>query len=163
VVPAPGRLGAGLGGRRAAPGAQITSLISYAHDVDFYAAWARLVVFDSSTRRPRRYAAGCAYLRGQGRGRIRGVRGLRRVLSELGPLVVEKKLPAIGAAPSSSYEGDGYVIVRHPDTTVVERALGHIVRRCGWISDDAHVLMLSPGYPAEMPYFTRALSRSARG
>ncbi len=28
------------------PGAQITSLISYAHDIDFYRAWARLVVFD---------------------------------------------------------------------------------------------------------------------
>ena len=28
------------------PGAQITSLISYAHDIDFYRAWARLVVKD---------------------------------------------------------------------------------------------------------------------
>jgi hypothetical protein len=55
------------------------------------------------------------------------VRGLRRVLADLGPIVVEKRLPKIGAVPSSSYEGDGYLIVRHPDTTVVERALGHIV------------------------------------
>lgn len=109
------------------PGAQITSLISYAHDVDFYAAWAKLVVFDRFEPPRRAYAAGCAYLRGQGKGRIQGVRGLRKVLAELGPLVVEKKLPAIGARPSTSYEGDGYVIVRHPDTTVVERALGHVV------------------------------------
>jgi biotin carboxylase len=109
------------------PGAQITSLISWAHDVDFYAAWARLVVFDAFDPPRRAYAAGCAYLRGQGRGRIRGVRGLRRVLAELGPLVVEKKLPVVEASPSSSYEGDGFVIVRHPDTTVVERALSHIV------------------------------------
>ncbi len=35
------------------PGAQITSLISYAHDVDFYAAWARLVVHGQFTP-PRR-------------------------------------------------------------------------------------------------------------
>jgi biotin carboxylase len=109
------------------PGAQITSLISYAHDVDFYAAWAKLVVFDRFDPPRRAYAAGCAYLRGQGRGRITGVRGLRKVLAELGPLVVEKKLPTVGAKPSTSYEGDGYVIVRHPDTTVVERALGHVV------------------------------------
>jgi hypothetical protein len=109
------------------PGAQITSLISYAHDIDFYAAWARLVVFDRFDPPRRAFAAGCAYLRGQGRGRIRGVRGIRRVLADLGPLVVEKRLPTVGASPSSSYEGDGYVIVRHPDTTVVERALGHIV------------------------------------
>jgi len=109
------------------PGAQITSLISYAHDVDFYAAWARLVVFDRFEPPRRAYAAGCAYLRGQGKGRIRGVRGLRKVLADLGPMVMEKKLPTIGARPSTSYEGDGYVIVRHPDTTVVERALGHLV------------------------------------
>lgn len=109
------------------PGAQITSLISYAHDIDFYAAWARLVVFDAFDPPRRVYAAGCAYLRGQGKGRIRGVRGIRKVLAELGPVVVEKQLPHLGARPSSSYEGDGYVIVRHPDTTVVERALGHIV------------------------------------
>jgi len=109
------------------PGAQITSLISYAHDVDFYSAWAKLVVFDRFDPPRREYAAGCAYLRGQGEGRIRGVRGIRKTLAELGDIVVEKKLPTIGAAPSTSYEGDGYVIVRHPDTTVVERALGYIV------------------------------------
>jgi hypothetical protein len=109
------------------PGAQITSLISYAHDVDFYAAWAKLVVFDRFEPPRRAFAAGCAYLRGQGKGRIRAVKGLRKALAELGPIVVEKKAPTIGAAPSTSYEGDGYVIVRHSDTTVVERALGHLV------------------------------------
>jgi hypothetical protein len=56
------------------PGAQITSLISWAHDVDFYRAWARLVVFEQFDPPERRYAAGCAYLRGQGRGRIGGAR-----------------------------------------------------------------------------------------
>jgi len=29
--------------------------------------------------------------------------------------------------PSDSYEGDGFVIVRHPDTAVVENALIEIV------------------------------------
>ena len=109
------------------PGAQITSLISYAHDIDFYAAWARLVVFERFDPPRRAYAAGCAYLRGQGRGKIRGVRGIRKVLEQLGPLVLEKRLPTPGARPSTSYEGDGFVIVRHPDTTVVERALAYIV------------------------------------
>jgi hypothetical protein len=108
-------------------GAQITSLVSYAHDVDFYAAWAKLVVHSTFEPPQRKYASGCAYLRGQGKGRIRAVRGIRKVLGELGPMVMESKLPTIGAAPSSSYEGDGFVIVRHPDTTVVERALLRIV------------------------------------
>ena len=110
------------------PGAQITSLISYAHDVDFYAAWARLVVCDEFAPPRRAFAAGCAYLRGQGEGEtIRGVRGIRRVLAELGPAVVEKKLPVPGTRHATGYEGDGYVIVRHPDTAVVERALSLIV------------------------------------
>jgi hypothetical protein len=108
-------------------GAQITSLISYAHDIDFYAAWAKLVVYSKFDRPERKFASGCAYLRGQGKGRIRSVRGLRKVLEALGEMVVEKKLPTIGASPSSSYEGDGFVIVKHPDTTVVERALLYII------------------------------------
>ena len=109
------------------PGAQITSLISYANEVDFYDAWARLMVFDRFDPPPRRYAAGCAYLRGQGEGRVRAVHGLERVLAELGELVVESRPPAPGSAPSSSYEGDGYVIVRHPETAVVESALRRII------------------------------------
>lgn len=109
------------------PGAQITSLISWAHDIDFYRAWAELVVFERFQPPARRYAAGCAYLRGQGSGRVRAVHGLAEVLRELGALVVDRKVPTLGAAPSSSYEGDGFVIVRHPDTAVVERALESIV------------------------------------
>jgi hypothetical protein len=110
------------------PGAQITSLIGYAHDFDFDAAWAKLMVYGEFEPPPRRFAAGCAYLRGQGTGgKIRGVRGWRKVLGELGELVVQTKLPTVGAPASTSYEGDGFVIVRHPDTTVVERALAHVV------------------------------------
>jgi hypothetical protein len=109
------------------PGAQITSLISWAHDVDFYGAWARLVALDQFEPPQRRFAAGCAYLRGQGRGKVRAVVGLERVLARLGPIVVESRPPAIGAAPSSSYEGDGFVIVRHPETVVVERALRSLI------------------------------------
>jgi hypothetical protein len=109
------------------PGAQITSLISYAHDIDFYRAWARLVVLDEFEPPKRVYAAGCAYLRGQGEGRIRAVHGLGRMLAELRPIVVETKEPRIGAAPSSSYEGDGYVILRHPETRVVEEGLKRLI------------------------------------
>jgi hypothetical protein len=109
------------------PGAQITSLISYAHDMDFYRAWGRLMVFDQFEPPARAYAAGCAYLRGQGEGRVRAVQGGARTLAELGELVVEKRLPAIGAKPSSSYEGDGYVILRHPETRVVQEGLKHLI------------------------------------
>lgn len=108
------------------PGAQFTTLISYAHDLDLYRAWARAVVYDEFGPAPRRYAVGAAYLRGQGEGRVRAVHGLEAA-QEVAPLVVESRLPRPGQPRGSGYEGDGYVIVRHPETAVVERALSRIV------------------------------------
>jgi biotin carboxylase len=109
------------------PGAQFCTLIGYAHDTDFYEAWARLVVFEEFDVPERKYAAGAAYLRGQGTGRVAAIRGLDQLQKELGHLVVEAKLPQAGQGPSGSYEGEGYVVVRDPDTAVVERALARIV------------------------------------
>jgi biotin carboxylase len=109
------------------PGAQISSLLSYAHDVDFYKAWPRLMAFAEFDPPERRYAAGAAYIRGQGRGRIRNIAGVDEVQRRFGSIVVEAKLPQQGQPPSDSYEGDGYVIVRHPDTDVVQEALQEIV------------------------------------
>jgi hypothetical protein len=109
------------------PGAQFTTLISYAHDFDLYKAWGRLVVFDEFDPPPRKWAVGIAFLRGQGRGRVTAIHGVERVAPELGPITVEVKLPREGASPSGTYEGDGYVVVRHPETAVVERALAKLV------------------------------------
>ena len=53
------------------PGAQISSMLGYVHDVDFYRVWAELVILGTFDPPERRYAAGTAYLRGQGRGRVR--------------------------------------------------------------------------------------------
>ena len=110
------------------PGAQFTSLISYAHDFDLYRAWARLVVSGEFTPPQRKYAAGAAYLRGQGQGRVKAIHGLDEIQREIGALIVEAKLPKPGDAPRPTYEGDGYVIVRHPETAKVEQALGRLVR-----------------------------------
>ena len=110
------------------PGAQITSLLSYAHDIDFYRAWPHLMVFGEFAPPPRQYAAGAAYIRGQGRGTVRHIHGLDDAQRRFGDIVVEARLPREGQPPSDSYEGDGYVIVRHPDTAVVENALTEIVK-----------------------------------
>ena len=110
------------------PGAQFTSLLSYAHDIDFYRAWPHLVVYGEFAVPSRQYAAGAAYIRGQGRGTVRHIHGLDEAQRRFGELVVEVRLPREGQPPSDSYEGDGYVIVRHPDTAVVENALTQIVR-----------------------------------
>ena len=110
------------------PGAQFTTLISYAHELDFYQAWARLMVQERFDPPPRRYAAGIAFLRGQGRGRVSNVLGLDRAQRELGQLVVEVRLPRTGQLPAGSYEGEGYVVLRHPDTAVVAQALQRLVQ-----------------------------------
>jgi len=110
------------------PGAQITSLLSYAHDIDFYRAWPKLMICGEFDPPPRRYAAGAAYIRGQGRGTVRDIVGLDEAQRRFGALVVEAQLPRQGQPPSDSYEGDGYIIVRHPETAVVENALQEIVK-----------------------------------
>lgn len=95
------------------PGAQFVTLMNYAHDADMYRAWARAAVdeaFDGPYER--KYAVAIAYLRGPGQGRITAVDGVDEAQKRVGELVVEAKLPAVGAMKSSSYEGDGYAIVR---------------------------------------------------
>jgi biotin carboxylase len=109
------------------PGAQFTSLLSYAHDTDMYAAWARLEIFGEFDPPERRHAVGAAYLRGQGQGVVRAVSGLDVLQRELGALVVEARLPTEGQPRSEGYEGEGYVILRHHDTDVVAAALRRVV------------------------------------
>lgn len=110
------------------PGANIVRMNSFAHDTDMYRAWARAVVDDAFDGPwPRRYAVGCAFLRGVGRGRVLRVTGVDRAQEVVGRLVVEARLPTVGAPRSDSYEGDGYVIVRDPDTAVVRAAMKTII------------------------------------
>ena len=61
------------------PGANIVRMTGLAHDTDMYRAWARAELdgaFDGPFER--RYAVGCAYLRGPGRGRVLRVTGVER-------------------------------------------------------------------------------------
>src|SRR5579864_542186 len=109
------------------PGAQFTSLLSYAHDVDMYTAWAQLEILGEFAPPERRYAVGAAYLRGQGSGSVVAVHGLDRLQRELGELVIEADLPHRGQSPSGTYEGEGHVILRHPDTAVVEAGLRRVI------------------------------------
>lgn len=112
------------------PGAQFTSLLSYAHDMDFYRAWGELMAFERFEVPERRYSTGAAYLRGQGGGdRVSAVHGLEAAREELGDLVVEAKLPVVGQPRASSYEGEGYLILRDPETSVVADGLRRAVAR----------------------------------
>ena len=110
------------------PGAHIVLANGYAHDADLYRAWARAVVdeaFDGPW--PRKYAVGVAYLRGVGRGRVVSVRGVDKANQLVGHLAVESRLPKPGTPRADSYEGDGYIVVRDPDTEVVKRAVSTLI------------------------------------
>ena len=105
------------------PGAQFTSLLSYAHDLDFYRAWAELMAFETFQAPERSYAVGAIFLRGQGQGHVQRVVGLDDAKHELGELVVQAQIPRPGTPKSQSYEGEGFVILRHSETERVEQGL----------------------------------------
>ncbi len=110
------------------PGANIVKMVSYATETDAYRAWARATIdgaFDTPWHR--RYAVGCAFFRGIGRGRVAGIEGGDEAQRAVGKWVVESKLPTIGAPKSDSYEGDGYAIVRDERTGVVEELLEKLI------------------------------------
>ena len=147
------------------PGAQLTSMHGYAHDFDLYRAWAELVILGRFDVPERRFAAGTAYLRGMGRGRVRAVHGIEaRPAADRAPGRGGAAAAAGAARGQSTTWARGTSIVRDPDTAVVEDALQPDRRRRprragrGLTGVRMNIVMLSPGYPAEMAYFTRALA-----
>jgi hypothetical protein len=109
------------------PGAQITSMLCYAHDFDLYRAWARLSLDGTFEPPLRQWSTGTVYLRGQGAGHVTAVHGLDRLPAAVGDLVVDSRLPGPGQPSSGSYEGDGYITVRARDTGEVTAALTTIL------------------------------------
>lgn len=110
------------------PGGQLLHMTGVVNDVDIYRAWARAMI-DGVLDKPwnRKFAAGTAYLRGMGRGRVSSVRGIREINEAIGKHVVEAKLPTIGRPKNDSYEGDGYVMVKHERTDEVQKMIKLIV------------------------------------
>jgi hypothetical protein len=102
-------------------------MLCYAHDFDLYSAWAQLMVHGSFAPPERSWSLGTAYLRGQGTGPVRAVHGLDALPRDVRSLIIESRLPEPGQLSSGSYEGDGYLIVRHRDTAVVTDALRRLV------------------------------------
>jgi ATP-grasp domain len=109
------------------PGAQITSMLCFAHDFDLYRAWSELMIDGTFSPPVRRWSAGTVYLRGQGAGLVQRVHGLDLLPAAVKDLVVDSRLPAPGQPSSGSYEGDGYITVRDRETAVVTGALKTIL------------------------------------
>jgi formate-dependent phosphoribosylglycinamide formyltransferase (GAR transformylase) len=109
------------------PGAEIVTMINRCHDVDAADIWSQVMVRgELPSIPPRKYASGAAFLRGMGGGRVRAVHGLE-VLDGLGDMVTDKKIPQPGDPAANTYEGEGFVLVRHAETQTVRQALACII------------------------------------
>jgi len=110
-------------------GARIAPMLAYAYDIDPYFAWARATLdgcFDGPWER--KFAVGTIFLHGAGSGTVQSVEGLEIVERKLREAVVDVRLPQIGAIKASTYTGDGYITVRHPETLAVEEVLDFIAQ-----------------------------------
>jgi hypothetical protein len=148
-------------------GARIGPMLAFAYDVDPYRAWARVAIdgcFDGPWTR--KYAVGTTFLRGMGDGLVKQVDGIESVKQQIGELIVEGRLPQVGALKSVTYTGDGYITVRHPETQAVEDALDLIART-------VHITYSEPESPTpsggtireqwgqRLQYFDRQLNKPA--
>jgi phosphoribosylaminoimidazole carboxylase (NCAIR synthetase) len=106
------------------PGAGLMDLHGHAHEADWFAAWARVVVDDAFDGPwPRRWSVAGVYVRGPGTGKVVAIDGLEEAQRRIGVHVVEARLPRTGMPRASGYEGDGFVILKHEDDEVVKRAV----------------------------------------
>lgn len=112
------------------PGVHIMPLMSLAHETSLVDDWCELIAFDRFTPKPRRWAAGAAFFRGQGRGqRIVSVTGLEAAVEAAGDALVELKTPKVGMPRAPGYEGEGSAIVKAATTEAVKRALLGMIER----------------------------------
>ncbi len=112
------------------PGVGIMPLMSLAHETDMIADWAGLIAFDRFTPPTRRWAAGVAFFRGQGRGsRVVGVEGVEAAVAATGEALVELRAPKVGQPRAEGYEGEGWATVRHATTEGAKKALLALIER----------------------------------
>ena len=108
-------------------GARIGPMLGFAYDIDPYRAWARVEVdgcFDGAWEW--KYAVGTIFLRGRGSGVVEHVEGTEKIKSKLGNLIVDARWPKPGTRKSDTYTGDGYITIRHHETSHVKSALEFI-------------------------------------
>ena len=137
----------------------------YAHDFDLYRAWAELVILGRFDPPERQYAAGTAYLRGLGRGRVRAVHGIEEVQpADRAP----RRRGAAAAEPGSRrrratwVRGTSSCATPTPRWCATRCSASSPASGSSCVEAQMNVVMISPGYPAEMAYFTRGLAAVGR-
>ena len=110
------------------PGVHIMPLMGLTHDTDLFADWARLMALDDFTPKPRRYAGGSTFFRGQGSGsRIVSVTGIERAGEACGDALVMMRTPKLGQPRAAGYEGEGFALVKHTSTEGAKQALRALI------------------------------------
>lgn len=110
------------------PGANIMAIMGIAHGMDMWEKWLRVEIFGRFEASPRTCAAGSAFLRAQGSGRlVRSVTGSEAVTQKLGSRLVKALWPRVGQARAESYEGEGWVLVRGDTTDEAVAALRTVI------------------------------------
>ena len=111
------------------PGVQLMPLMSIAHETDFFSDWARLMAVEEFSPKTRKWSAGAAFFRGQGRGeRIVAVEGVEKAVAEAGDALVELRAPKVGMARASGYEGEGRALVKAATTEGAKKALLSLIQ-----------------------------------
>jgi formate-dependent phosphoribosylglycinamide formyltransferase (GAR transformylase) len=106
------------------PGVMIMPLMSIAHETDMFQDWARLMAIEEFTPKKRKWSAGAAFFRGQGKGdRIVAVEGVEKAIAEAGDALVEFRTPKVGMPRASGYEGEGRATVKGATTEDVKKSL----------------------------------------
>jgi hypothetical protein len=110
------------------PGVHIMPMMGITHDTDMFADWARLMVHDEWTAKPRTCAAGAAFFRGPGDGkRVASVKGIETAVEVCGDALVMMRTPKVGQPRANGYEGEGFAIVKHATTDGVKTALRALI------------------------------------
>jgi biotin carboxylase len=111
------------------PGAQISEITGLIHGFSAHKTWAELMVYDQlNIPTTRKTAAAVAFLRGIGQGKVYKIEGLDEAQNKMGSLVCDVSLPQIGQPKSSTYEGEGWVIIQGQNTEKVKLAALELIR-----------------------------------
>lgn len=148
-------------------GARIGPMLAFSYDLDPHLAWARAVVdgcFDGPWER--KYSVGTIFLRGRGCGQVADVAGIEAVRRRVGQLIVESRLPLVGALKAATYTGDGYITVRHPETQFVADALRLIAETvCINYSESERIRLpnekVDEQWSQQIQYFDKQLNKPA--
>lgn len=106
-----------IGGR--APGGRLVHAMNYSTDIDLFTSWAEAVCHGKiSQDTEKRFNVGVVFKRAEGQGVIQRIEGLPNLFAKYGDHIAHVDLNRVGQ-PRRDYrkvvEGDGWIVVRHPD------------------------------------------------